>query len=754
MARHPRKALAGGGSERRWLAFYVCGFGLFVMMCAARLAWAANITQPDDPFADFQIIMWQPHTAKQDEILKQLGITAGMVHANRASPNQIEAVEADPLLQTGLRFYVENVATDFYSAYHRWFPDRPVNWRFTEVQRRYRMNPQDPLALDRDPSLSDPRWLDRIRGRVQETVSAYDRYRPLYYDLADEPGIADLAAYWDFDFSVPSLAGMRTWLRTQYGSLASLNREWGSQFKSWQSVMPSTTVEAMRRTDANFSSWADFKAWMDTAFARALAQGRDAVHIDDPHALAALEGGQVPGWGGYDYTRLVHAVDVMELYDSGENVDIVRSLSPATTILTTSFAGGPAEEWRVWREALRGTRGLILWDENDGFVQPDGSLGERGREAAPYFRELRGGLGALLINSAAETDPIAILYSPASMRTQWMLDWRLRGDAWTRRGSETEAGSDNTVRSALSAYIQALRRHGLTPRFVSPELLAGGVLERGAYRVLILPHAIALSAIEVSAVRRFVAEGGMILADTEPGLFDKHSRKLRTPRLAALFGAESAGNGRRVRILDPGAAASVIIAGDGVRPAIRVEASGGEPKPEVEIHRFRDGNVEILGIERSEPPTTSATSVPVPISVRLPKAAYVYDLRTGRSFGKRAEVQVALDAASPILLAVSSATLPSPVLSGPSNLHIGESGRFRLSLSGQTEARFEVFHVDVLDPAGAVEADDSRNLVVLHGTALTHFAIAENALQGQWTIRITDLPSGRTATAHFVVSAR
>ena len=102
---------------------------------------------------------------------------------------------------------------------------------------------------------------------------------------------------------------MRGWLRRQYGTLDALNAEWGTHFATWDDVRPETTIQAMRRTDGNFAAWADFKAWMDVAFADALRRGTDAVHAADPHALAAIEGGQIPGWGGYDYTRLAHAVD-------------------------------------------------------------------------------------------------------------------------------------------------------------------------------------------------------------------------------------------------------------------------------------------------------------------------------------------------------------------------------------------------------------------------------------------------------------
>src|SRR5438874_3480295 len=277
---------------------------------------------PDVPWWDYQIIMWQVQDRARYQGLKRLGITAGMLPINRRSHSFV-ADWIEPLLDADLRFYFENIATDFYSSYHRWSGDLPVNWRFLEAKQRYRDNPLDPAALIREPSLSDPVWLDAVRDRLIHNVRGLRPYRPLFYNLGDEPGIADLAAFWDFDFSETSLTGMRDWLRESYGRLDALNQEWGSHFTRWQEVRPMTTREALQQTDGNFAAWADFKEWMDVAFARAVAIGTAAVHAADPEAIAAIEGAQIPGWGGYDYSRLATSVDAMEIYDAADNVEIV-----------------------------------------------------------------------------------------------------------------------------------------------------------------------------------------------------------------------------------------------------------------------------------------------------------------------------------------------------------------------------------------------------------------------------------------------
>ncbi len=494
----------------------------------------AAAPQARDPWTDYQIIMWQKPTPKQAPALKQLGVTAGVFGANRDDNGPFIDRQIETFLAADLRWYVENIATDFYAPYHKWTPGHAVNWRFVEAQELYRKNPSDRRAFIRDPSLSDPQFLSKIRDRIARTVRAHAQYSPLYYSLGDETGIGDLAAFWDFDLSDESLRGMRDWLKAQYGTLAALNRQWGSHYAAWDDIMPMTTDEAMKRTDGNYSAWADFKAWMDVAYAHALRAGTDAVHRADPKALAGIEGGQIPGWGGYDYTQLANAVDVMELYDFGDNVEIVRSLNPKMIILTTSFDGGPAETHRVWHELLQGNRGLILWDEKSEFIGEDGSLGPRGREAAPTYRKIRDGLGALLIGSARHTDPVAILYSPASMRTSWMLDWKDKGDAWSRRDAEAEY-EDTPLRSATANYLRRVEHAGLQPMFVAPQQVETGKLQQAGFRILMLPHAIALSAKEADAIRRFVRQGGMVIADIEPGTYDQHSRRLPKSPLSDLF---------------------------------------------------------------------------------------------------------------------------------------------------------------------------------------------------------------------------
>ncbi len=597
------------------------------MRAALRLIAAAALLAAAVParaaWDDYEIIQWQSRNAPAYAALKRLGVSAAMVMADRDGTGAPVQRQFAPMQAVGLSWYVENIATDFYASYHRWSPPREVNWRFVEAQQRLRQNPDDQTIFRRDPSFADPVWQQRIRDRLIATVHEQSPYRPLYYSLGDETGIADLTAFFDFDLSPASLEGMREWLRQGYGSLAALNAEWGTDFSRWQDVRPETTRQAMRRADDNFAAWADFKAWMDLAFARALRMGTDAVHSADPTALAAIEGVQIPGWGGYDYSLLVDAVDVMELDDP----PLAHSLNPHLIMLNTSFGGEPRQIHAIWRNLLAGSRGIILWDGEDATVRDDATVGTRGEAYAATFAEIRGGIGRLLIAGEPQFDAVAILHSPASFRTQWMLEQKPNGDAWMTRTAETELGA-NAARDAMWAYERAITHLGLQPVYVTS---ARDLRSRG-FKALILPHAIALSPDDARAIREFAEAGGTAIADVQPGVFDAHSRRLPQPLLDAGM----------LRLIAPGELTGASL---GVTPRVRLEAPNGD----VTSHTWRHGKDMIIGVQRD----FAADAADETVVLTLPQLAEVYDIRKRQALGRVASVTLTLDAVAPALLSVT-----------------------------------------------------------------------------------------------------
>jgi hypothetical protein len=716
-----------------------------------RLEAGFTARPPAPGWTDWVAIYWQDADAAGRRTLAALGVAAGKVQASRDEPYDRARVEAGmaPLRATNRRWYVENIATDFYSSYHRWHPDRPVTWLFDEAKRRRRENPADPTVNIREPGLSDPAWIARIQARLHGAVRHHGPHRPLFYNLGDEPGIADLAANWDFDFAPESLEGFRAWLRTEYRDLAALNRQWGSDFAAWDAVVPPTTDAAMARADRNWSGWADFKTWMDIAFARALRAGTDAVHQADPTALAGIAGAQVPGWGGYDYGRLVGALDLIEIYNAGNNVEIVRSLRPDLVLLTTSFSTGPAEAGRLWREALRGGRGAVLWDSSGTILAPDGTAGPRGLALAPTFHELASGIGAQLIAAAPHHDAVAILYSQASFRTQWMEAVLPLGAAWAERTSENEWHFTPPHRAARARAARLLSALGAQPRWITSELLAGGMLRRAGIRLLVLPETSALSDAEAAEIRAFAARGGTVLAMGPAGLYDGRSRRLARPQLADLAPARAI-----AQLPDNDDAAlpalATLLARTRAQPVLRVSSPGGGPAAGVETRLLQNGEVWLAGLQRgAEAGPEGLTEV----VLTVPPGHIATDLRRGARIatpGGRLELR--LSGQEPVLLALSPRPQPPPVLAAPAPARVGEVAELRLALAARSPAEASVLRIDVAGPDGRRVAAYSGTVVLRRAPVAWRLPLAASDAPGLWQIRATDILSGAETRLALPVS--
>jgi hypothetical protein len=729
---------------------------LFALISYA-LAAAPNTTvcaavaagRPDLGWPDYQIIMWQDQTPARLAGLARLGVTAGRIAGTRG-PLDFATIpkETAPFLALNLRWYIENIATDFYAAYHRWYPDHPVTWLFDETKRLRLEEPANIAAFVRTPSLSDPAWLRRIALRLQQHVRAYAPYRPLYYSLADEAGIADLATAWDFDFAPASLAGMRVWLKQQYGTLVALNHQWGTRFPTWDAVMPMTTDAALNQPDENFSAWADFKGWMDVAFARAVQVGTDTVHAADPKSRAALEGAQLPGWGGYDYSRLATAVDVMEMYDYGNNVEIARSLKPSLITLMTSSLEGSPQLHAVWHQLLLGGRGLILWDANNAFMDDDGTPTPRGRVLGLLAAELRSGLAAQLIASTPATNPVAILYSPGSMRTQWLLNRKADGRPWAERQAETEYNEDNPVRATMRRAAAMLAYLGAQSRWMTQAMIEKGMLRSGHIRVLVLPHTIALSPAEAKQIRDFTREGGVVLADSEPGLFDAHSRRLARPLLTDLIGG-----GGPITLLPelqqdakPGDPTTLtrlrqILDKAGITPHFTVSAPDGVLATNFDARVFRNGEVTIIGLQRDPVGDADKSSQDIVLHLRAP--AYIYDLRHPGPQNHADMIKLTLDPITPSLIAVAPTPLSEFSLKGPVQARLGTEVKFVIAPTRHATANQTIVHVEAIAPDGTVIPKYTTNFGVHRAQATWHLPLALNDPIGIWTIRMVDVLANR-----------
>ncbi len=391
--------------------------------------------------------------------------------------------------------------------------------------------------LVRNPSFDDPLVRRRLFDLARTAARSKAVYNMDYYFVGDEGSLGSYTDPVDFCWGKHTLAAFREWLQGQYGTLESLNRTWGSAFSRWDDVLPLTT-EAARR-EGRFAPWADHRTYMEVSFARAYRTARDGVREGDLDGHIALSGTQVTTpWNGCDWHRLDAVVDDFLSYSGGNQWDIHRSFAkPGARIgFWTGYGrSGAAVQHEVWTAALQGVlHPQLFWSPS--IFNPDMTFSRSGRDLGAAFHALRfEGIGRLLMEAERLDDGVAVHYSMPSVHAAGILD---------HHPSRDENRAARSFPANRDGWVRILDDLGLSFRFVATPQVEEGALR--AKKVLVLPYSLALSDREVAEIRRFVEEGGVLLADAATGLFDEHVAWREAGALDALFGVAAPASRTRV----------------------------------------------------------------------------------------------------------------------------------------------------------------------------------------------------------------
>jgi hypothetical protein len=396
----------------------------------------------------------------------------------------------------------------------------------------------DRKFLVRSPSLDDPAVL-RVLADVSRAAARNKAvYNMDYYFVGDEGSLGSYADPVDFCWGEHTLANFRRWLREQYGSLDALNREWKSDFRDWNAVLPLTTEEAKKT--GRFAPWADHRTYMEVSFAHAYQTVRDAVVEGDALGHIALSGTQVTTpWDGCDWSRLDRVIDDFLSYDGGNQWDLHRSFAkPGARVGFWTGYGrrGVGVQHEIWTAAFQGVLfPNLFWSPS--VVNPDLTFSRSGRDMGGVFQSLRfSGIGKLLMESERQGDGIAVHYSMPSVHAAGILGFHER----SRKDDDDDPGFP----ANRDGWVKGLTDLGFGFDFVSSEQVAKG-LDPARVRAFVLPFSLALSPQETAAVEAFVRGGGIAIADAAAGLFDEHCAWRPQGALDALFGVKAGPPERR-----------------------------------------------------------------------------------------------------------------------------------------------------------------------------------------------------------------
>ncbi|HKT11046.1 MAG TPA: beta-galactosidase trimerization domain-containing protein [Terriglobia bacterium] len=406
--------------------------------------------------------------------------------------------------------------------------------KYLEQKDEY-LKTHDTRYLIREPDLSSHTWLDTLRSDIINSMGKYEPYGPLAYYLADESSLTSYGDPLDFSWSKPTLDGFRTWLRGQYPDLAALNTEWETSYKTWDSVMPLTTPQAQDKGD--YAGWMDHRTYMERVFARAMQVAADTVKSEDPGGLPSISGTQDPGpSNAVNWYLLDHIVGYLQPYSEDDQDDLHRSIHAGQ--IMTGFTGyerfGVELRHELWHRLLAGQIGASLFWQYTA-LNADLTLTQQGRDLSALTNEFRNeGLALLLRGAKRGNCGIAVHYSLLSVRSHWITD----GHIAPHEVTDGDATSANLKRfhQNRTNWLQALRDDGYQYDFLTTEQIDKGKLSN--YKVLILPDSISLSAAEVTAIRDFVAKGGLLISDGEIGLMDEHARWEKSGLLDNVLGVQ------------------------------------------------------------------------------------------------------------------------------------------------------------------------------------------------------------------------
>ncbi len=325
------------------------------------------------------------------------------------------------------------------------------------------------------------------------------------------------------------LAGFRDYLKQEYGTIAALNLSWGSSYTDFGQANldpPEDDKALVAKSKGNYPRWFDRQAFQSFNFTRLCKRYVDAFAKIDPQARVGFEGAGTFDEGD-DYDLIVRTNGFWSPYP-GLGDEIIRSIAPRDF---------PRSNWmgytrdadtllsKYWRMVTRGNDSVWWWRWDGvgrfhGFLAPHLGPYEATRELVKDTQVVRDGLGTLLIRSQMQDDGIAFLYSmPSSYACRVE-----QGPAYGHYAATHEAWS------------RTVRELGLQYRYVTDRMLRLGEFRPAQFKVVVLPRAEGLGEAEAEVLRRFVRNGGTLIADVRPGIFDGHCKPRAQGVLDDVFG--------------------------------------------------------------------------------------------------------------------------------------------------------------------------------------------------------------------------
>jgi len=397
------------------------------------------------------------------------------------------------------------------------------------------------------------------------------------------------------------------------------------------------------------------------------------------------------------------------------------------------------------------------------------------RQTGEEVREIQQSVGPMIIQGDIVLSPVAVYWSTLSYFMDLVYHPQTR---WL---------------DSLKDMYHAVADSGFVYRYIGPPQIEKGALKD--IKVLMLPYTQAMTDGEVQAIRTFVRDGGFLVADFPPAVFDGNGTKLATSQLADVFG-----DFKEMEVKNFGKGHAIIIgaslkgytgrrgtgdAGDrrgltrmieqyaGTRPWCRVEDKNGLDRGDTEITLFRNGDTYLLGLLRDPGIRSEIAGAggqwtvqrgassgggleSSETSVLLPQSYHIYDVRRHDYLGFADQFKTGLVKARAKVFAFLPCKIAGLNLSLSSErMKQGDVLKIRVQVKPAEAKNCGLgVRLTITGPDGEEVEEYGRTLVIKGGQIETAIALALDEPEGAYEVKATEVVSGLQGQVKYTVTKR
>ena len=643
--------------------------------------------------------------------------------------------------------------------------------------------PIDPKKFPYKQGHIDANWLNTRLASYKESARFGS---PLYVLTGENYLIGEFDGMEASGFGPVTTKAFQAWCRKQFDDdLSALNKEWNTSFRSWDEVCGIMLQAAVEQDQ--MPRWVDFRYFMRShVWTQFFMDYTDMIRTVVPEART----GRV-GHDHFDFSRMRKHMASSKLYIGQERnsewrhammAELLQSFSQDDTFLLASQSmmrwhydhntAVTRERW-PWLCLFIGMRGF---DWERGLLVE--SLGGEScmtpcmSDPLPYFEEiadevriLQSGIGKLAITAKPHRSRVAILWSPYNHYISRLHPFQENAfsGTWLYNISVTGGAPSDAL-----ALMNSLR---MRPTMVGPQDVVAGDLEKRGFSTLILPYSKGLSIAEANAIRAFVNQGGLVIADNHPGVATEHGRTLKKPRLADLFPVTDKINivkhgkghaaylpniingylGRHEKADYTGSDAveQLLVEYTKETPPVELLDEKGLARRDTLMPVFRNGATTLVGLLRcadGQHETRQATTMV------LTEKSHVWDIRKHAYLGHRDRVALTIDL-RPQFLAILPANPGKITLTAAKQVRAGDDLVLpgAIAFTGNGKNVSHALHVRVHSADGKELEWFRQNKITRGAKFEITLPIALSAKPEHYRITVEHAITGETATAKFEI---